>query len=76
MIINGEFWDTFLFDYVFEGKPYDFTIVARSEEEAKQRLHAMQYAELIGHNVETIPCRFGTGLYVRFITWWRNLTRA
>jgi len=69
---NGEEWNTFLFEYVFEEKRYDFTIVARSKEEAERRIQAMQWATLLGDNCKIIPANAFTNIYVRLLCWWRK----
>lgn len=67
---------TFAFEYNFNGERYGGTVVARSWEEAREKVKAMGLASIIGSDVETIPYMAGLGgLIVRWRVFWANLWR-
>ena len=54
---------------------YGNEIVATSMEDAEDHLKAIRFTgKVIGHHIEgEIPAYPGTGLYVRFLCWYKNL---
>ncbi len=76
MVIDGEPWWHFLYEYDWEGKTYGFEICARSEQEANARLKRLPLARYAGQaDGGPIPVNAVTGFYVRSLVWWRNLWR-
>lgn len=64
-------YSTYLFEYYHEGSWWAFTIPARSEDEALERVNKLPHATFLGSVAEEIPARFGW--VARLLCWWRNL---
>ena len=74
VIVNGEEYEDHIFEYGHKGKRWRIGICATSEEDAKERIGKIMYANYIGISVARIPASFpGSGLYVRLYCWTRNL---
>jgi hypothetical protein len=72
MIIKGEPWWHFSYEYDFEGSTYAFDVCARSEAEAHARMKKIALARYLGQlDGNPIPAWRG-GLLVPLIVWWRN----
>lgn len=48
MVIDGEPWWRFHFEYDFDGKTYAFDVLARSEREAHERMRKIALARYMG----------------------------
>jgi hypothetical protein len=64
---------TFLFSYNYEGAQYSFEIPAYSLDEAKARLSRITFAKYDGELMCKIPAVAGAGIFVRILTWLKNL---
>ena len=60
----------YAFEYYHDGKLWDLTIAARSEEDAIARTKQIYYARLLGIEVMEIPASLG--LLARGLCWLRN----
>jgi hypothetical protein len=70
-IIDGEPWWNFLYDYDLDGATYQFSICARSGEEAQQRLKKIALARYAGQaDGQAIPV--SRGWWIPIWCWWRN----
>lgn len=75
MVINGEPWWRFHFEYDFEGKTYAFDVPARSEAEAYARMKKIALARYVGQgDGQPIPFWRG-GFLAPLIVWLRNATK-
>ena len=75
MVINGEPWWHFMYEYEWDGATYCFDICARSQEEADARLRRLPLARSMGPmSGNPIPVSRG-GFLVPLVVWWRNLFR-
>lgn len=63
-------YKTHLFTYNFDGAKWDFTIKAKTPEEAKERLNRMLYAEYTGEVMGSIPVSSGLSSFVSIIMRW------
>lgn len=73
MVIDGEPWWPFHFEYDFDGKTYAFDVPARSEREAHDRMKKIALARYMGQgDGGPIPLSRG-GFLVPLRVWWRNL---
>lgn len=62
----------FLIEYQHEGSSWGAEIQATSFDDAEQRLRALQYGAVLGEIVGTVPAVPGSGLWARFVCWWKN----
>jgi hypothetical protein len=73
----NERWPEYLFTYHFDGADYGFSILARSEAEARARIKMLPLARYDGELVERIPAAIpGAGLWVRLSCAVQNWLRA
>jgi hypothetical protein len=73
MVINGEPWWRYSYEYDFDGGTYAFDVVAKSEIEAHARMKKIALARFVGQmSGNPIPVSRG-GFLVPIICWWRNL---
>ena len=73
---DGTKWWRWLYEYDWEGVTFAFDIVARSKDEADDRLRRLPLSRYVGQgDGEPIPFARG-GFLVPLIVWWRNLRRA
>lgn len=72
MVVNGEpFWN-FHFEYDFDGSTYAFCVPARSEVEAHARMKKIALSRYKGQgDGAPTPLRAG-GFFVPLIVWFRN----
>ena len=76
-VIGGEPWWNFLYAYHWGGRTYEFSICARSKEEADARLKVLPLARYEGQaDGNPIPVNVFTGIYVRALVRWRNWRAA
>jgi len=76
MIINGEPWWHYHFEYDFDGSTYSFDVPARSELEAHARMKKIALARYMGQgHGGPIPLHRG-GFVVPLVVWWKNLTAS
>ena len=70
-------YSNFIFEYYHDGAWWSFTIPARSEQDAVDRVKKLPLAKYLGTVEMEIPVNAGAGLLARIICWWRNryLTR-
>lgn len=64
---------TYLFSYNYNGSQYSLEIPAETLEEAKDRLSVMSFAKYDGELVAKIPAQPSAGIFVRIITFMRNI---
>lgn len=62
-----------LFSYSFDGAIWGFSIMAKSEDDAKHRLKALAWAKYDGEIMARIPAVAGSGLLVRGMVGLRNI---
>ena len=63
------------FEYEMDGSKWSMTVPARSVADARARLRKAAGGAFVGDHVTEIPAVPGAGLWVRLLTWWRNLAR-
>jgi len=68
---TNERWNSYLFDYGYDGESWSLEIPARSEQEARERLDEIANARYLGEIKMTLPRHFG--LLARLVCWIRNL---
>jgi hypothetical protein len=56
---SNERWNSYLFDYGYDGESWSFEISARTEREAKERVEQLANATYLGENKFTVPGQFG-----------------
>lgn len=70
----------YLARYEYKGREWSVMFRAESWDDARARLNAMARGEVIGSHVRMFEPNTLTfapiALWVSFITWWKNLTRA
>lgn len=71
-IIKGEAWWNFIYGYDFEGSAYQFTVMARSAEEANARMKKIALARFVGQADGGPRPLMLSGWAVPLIVWWRN----
>ena len=65
-------YNKFLFEYYHDGAWWSFTLPARSEQEAIERIKKMPHAKLLGVVDAEIPANAASGLFARAYCVWRN----
>jgi hypothetical protein len=65
-------FDTYLFEYPYEGSKWIFYLQAESFEDAQKRLKALGWARLKGRSVARVPVSLGVA--VKSEVWARNAT--
>ncbi len=60
-------YKTFLFSYGYQNSRWQFEIAAKSEQEARERVALLQYAQYDGELMATIPAKFSW--IAKFICW-------
>lgn len=61
-------YKTHLFTYNFDGAKWDFTIKAKTPEEARERLNRMLYAEYTGEVMASIPVMPNPSRFISFFS--------
>ena len=74
MIIKGEPWWNWLFEYDFDGASYSFSVCARSEREAHERMKKIALARYVGQ-ADGNPIPIYRAWHVPLLVWWRNFTK-
>lgn len=72
-IVDGSPWWNYVFEYDFEGSTYVFSVPARSEREAFERMKKIALARHLGVMDGTPVPAFLGQWYVPFLVWCRNL---
>ena len=75
MTTPGKNWPTFLCLYRYNGKEYSIEFPAEGWADAEGRLQAIHFGRVEGILHQTLPANPVTGVWVRWITFWRNLRR-
>jgi|GEM_PF-2651831 len=63
-------WNSYLFDYGYDGESWSVEIPARTEQEARERVSSLANARYLGEIKLTVPGRFG--LLAQLVCWVRN----
>ena len=71
LVKGNERWNSYLFDYGYDGESWSFEIPARSEQEAKERVEQLIGARYVGEIKLTLPARLGP--LARLICTLRNM---
>jgi hypothetical protein len=71
LVKTNERWNSYLFDYGYDGESWSFEIPARTEQEAKERVQQLTNARYLGEIKLTLPGQLG--LLARLVCWVRNL---
>jgi hypothetical protein len=71
LVKSNERWNSYLFDYGYDGESWSFEIPARTEQEAKERVEQLTNAKYLGEIKLTVPGQYG--LLVRLLCRVRNL---
>lgn len=72
MVINGESWWNFCFEYDFGGATFAFDITARSADEAHERLKKIALARYVGQADGNPVSLLRGGFMIPLVCWWRN----